>query len=356
MGDMVKGNVAMGEAAIRAGMHMYAGYPITPSTEIMEYLSWRAPQEDRVFIQAESEMAAMKMVYGAAATGARVLTASSGLGISCKQEGVSYMNMAQYPGVMINVVRYGDGLGSLLSGQTDYLREVKGAGNGDARMIVLSPSSVQEAYDLVYESFDISQKYKNLVMILTEGGLGQMMEECEYSEMKTVPFASWGYTGNRAKDEYRPMGFASSVYDHALDMAAKRVKIKEEMQRWESDFIDDAEYVMIGYGLPGRAIKSYVKARRAEGEKVGYIRPISLWPFPEKAFKEVNPAVKGFISVETSDDGGMIEDVALYGKKYGSGFEKVPVFGLFCPPGIPTLKFIGEKFEDIKSGKLKEVF
>ena len=265
------------------------------------------------------------------------------------------MNAAQYPCVIINVVRYGDGLGSLLSGQTDYL-QAKGSGNGDNRFIIFSPSSVQEAHDLVYEAFDISQKYTNMVLILTEGGLGQMMEECDYKELREEPYAEWGYTGNRAKDLYRPQGMLTSVYDHALGMAAKRAKMKEELQRWESGFLEDADWVLFGYGLPGRLIKSYVKQRRAEGEKLGFIRPIALWPFPEKAFAEINPNVKGFVSVEINDECSMIEDVALYGHKVGSGFGGVPVYGIPCPPGTPSFKFVNEKFQAIKAGTTKEVF
>lgn len=354
MGDMVKGNVAMAEAAIRAGMHMYCGYPLTPSTEIMETLSYRCEEEGRHFIQAESEVAAMTMIYGAAATGARVMTATSGLGMSCKQEGITYCAFHEYPAVLINVVRYGDGLGALLSGQTDYLRETRGGGNGDYRNIVLSPSSVQEACDLTYEAFDIAMKYRNIVTILTEGSLGQMMEACDYPPMKEVPYESWGFDGTHSPENHDPINMRRDIWETGKLMNKKRALITENEQRWESDNVEDADYVFVAYGLPGRVVKGLVKKLRAEGQKVGFIRPISLWPFPAKAFAEVNPNVKGFISVETCDEGQMVEDVAMYSKKMGFG--KVPTYCIACGPGVPTTQYVNEQFEAVKSGSLKEVF
>lgn len=354
MGDMVKGNVAMAEAAIRAGMHMYCGYPLTPSTEIMETLSYRCEEEGRHFIQAESEVAAMTMIYGAASVGARVMTATSGLGMSCKQEGITYCAFNEYPAVLINVVRYGDGLGALLSGQTDYLRETRGGANGDYRNIVLSPSSVQEACDLTYEAFDIAMKYRNIVTILTEGSLGQMMEACDYPPMKEVGYEPWGFDGTHSPENHDPINMRRDIWESGKQMNKKRALITENEQRWESGNVEDADYVFVAYGLPGRVVKGLVKKLRAEGQKVGFIRPISLWPFPAKAFKEVNPNVKGFISVETCDEGQMVEDVAMYSKKMGFG--TVPTYVIACGPGVPTTQYVGEQFEAVKSGALKEVF
>jgi 2-oxoglutarate ferredoxin oxidoreductase subunit alpha len=353
MGDMVKGNIAMAEAAIRAGMHMYAGYPITPSTEIMEYMSWRAPEAGRQFIQAESELGAMYMVYGAAAIGARVLTASSGLGISLKQEGVSYMNAANYPCVMIIVCRYGDGLGSLASGQTDYLRETRGGGNGDYRNIVLSPCSVQEAVDLVYLAFDLSEKYRSVVVVYTEGALGQMMEDCEYPPMKEVPFYDWAIDGKFTQGP-EPSLMAVDLRAKGDKNNEKRAKIIANEQRWEAVGTEDADYVFFSFGLPGRVTLGLVNELRKAGQKVGVIRPISLWPFPQKAYDSVNKNVKAFITVETNDEGQMIEDVALFAKK--KGFGKVPCYVIASPPGVPKTSFVKEKFEEIKNGEAKEVY
>lgn len=357
MGDMVKGNVAMAEAAIRGGMHIYAGYPLTPSSEIMEYLSTRAEEAGRVFIQAENEVSAIQMVYGAASLGARALTATSGLGMSLKQVGITMCAQFQYPAVLINVVRYGDGMGYLLSGQNEYLRETRGGANGDYRNIVLSPSSVQEACDLVYEAFDLSQKYRNIVTILTEGALGQMMESCEYPPMKECAFAEWGFDGTKGPQNHDPLNLRNNIWEHGQKvMNVKRKLMRENEQRWESGSLDDAEFVFVAYGMPGRVVKGVVRAMRQDGEKVGFIRPISLWPFPEKAFQDVNPQVKGFVTVETCDEGQMLEDVALYGRKAGSGFGEIPVYVIPCPPGVPSIKYVKEHFEAIRSGKVKEVF
>lgn len=352
MGDMVKGNIAMGEAAIRAGMHMYAGYPITPSTEVMEYMSWRAQEAGRQFIQAESELGAMYMVYGAASVGARVLTASSGLGISLKQEGVSYMQAADYPCVMISVCRYGDGLGSLQSGQTDYLRETRGGGNGDYRNIVLSPSSVQEAVDLVYLAFDLSEKYRNIVVILTEGALGQMMEDCDYPDYKEVPYYDWAFDGKHTHKQESQM--TMDLYQRAQRRNKLRADITENEQRWEAVGTEDAEYVFFAYGIPGRVALGIVDEARKKGEKLGVVRAISLWPFPQKAFDAINKDVKALITIETADEGQMIEDVALFAKK--KGFGEVPCYTITSPPGVPKTVDVLKKFEAIKAGEVKEVF
>lgn len=356
MGDMVKGNVAMAEAALRAGMQIFCGYPLTPSSEILETLSSRAEEEGRVFIQAESEVSAIQMVLGAASTGAKALTATSGLGMSLKQEGITFLQQFEYPAVLINVVRYGDGLGGLYSGQNDYLRETRGGGNGDYRNIVLSPSSVQEACDLVYEAFDLSQKYRTVVVILTEGSLGQMMEDCDYPPYKEVRFADWGLDGTNAPENDNADNISCDLNARAVRMNAKRARIRASEQRWESEQVEDADFVFVAYGLPGRVVKGLVSDLRAQGEKVGYIRPISLWPYPEKAFAQVNPGVKGFITVESCDEGQMNEDVALYARKTGSGHEGVPVYTIPTGIGVPTRKFVREKFEAIQRGEIKEVF
>ena len=355
MGDMVKGNIAMAEAAMRAGAEIFAGYPITPSTEVMEYLSGRMPELNRTFIQAESELAAINMVMGVSACGRRVLTASSGPGISLKQEGISYMQQMNFPAVLLNVVRWGNGLGALNGSQTDYHRETRGGGNGDYRCIVLCPSTVQEGVDLMYEAFDIADKYRVIVEIMTESGLGQMMEPCEYPEFKPSVKQEWGLDGTyktkRGDFLGRDLVAESDVYMEKVRL------MRENEQRWEAKYTEDAEYIFVAIGLPGRAVEGVVEELRAAGEKVGYIRPITVWPFPEKAFEELaanNKALKGFISVETNGEGQMVDDVALYAKKYGMG--AVPVYALAYVCDIPKDDKVKADYAKVKAGEIKEVY
>lgn len=354
MGDMVKGNIAMAEAAMRAGVEIFAGYPITPSTEVMEYLSGRMPELGRTFIQAESELAAINMVMGVAACGRRVLTASSGPGISLKQEGISYMNQTNLPAVILAVVRWGNGLGALNGAQTDYHRETRGGGNGDYRNIVLCPSSIQEGVDLIYEAFDIAEKYRCIVEIMTESGLGQMMEPCEYPEFREIKKCGWGLDGTykvkRGDFLGRNLNNESEVY------MSKVREMRANEQRWVAKNTEDCEYVFVACGLPGRAVEGVVEQLRAEGENVGYIRPITLWPYPEKAFEEIaakNKNIKGFISVETNGEGQMVDDVALYAKKYGIN---VPVYALPYVCDIPKDAKVKEDYAKIKAHELKEVY
>lgn len=355
MGDMVKGNIAVAEAAVRAGVEVYAGYPITPSTEAMEYLSGRMPELGRTFVQAESELAGINIIMGASACGHRVLTASSGPGISLKQEGISYMNQMNFPAVILNVVRWGNGLGALNGSQTDYHRETRGGGNGDYRNIILCPSTVQESVDLMYEAFDIAEKYRCIVEIMSESGLGQMMEPCEYPEFRELKKCDWGLDGTykvkRGDFLGRDLQKESDTY------MAKVRAMRENEQRWEARYTEDAEYVFVAYGLPGRAVSGVVEELRAAGEKVGYIRPITAWPYPEKAFAalaEKNPNLKGFISVETNGEGQMVDDVALYAKKYGMG--AVPVYVLPYVCDIPKDDRVKADYVRIKAGEIKEVY
>jgi 2-oxoglutarate ferredoxin oxidoreductase subunit alpha len=355
MGDMVKGNIAMAEAAMRAGAVIYAGYPITPSTETMEYLSGRMPELGRTFIQAESELAGINIIMGASACGHRVLTASSGPGISLKQEGISYMAQMNFPAVILDVVRWGNGLGALNGSQTDYLRETRGGGNGDYRNIVLCPSTVQEGVNLMYEAFDIAEKYRCIVEIMTESGLGQMMEPCEYPEFRELKKCDWGLDGTykvkRGDFLGRDLKKESDTY------MAKLHKMRENEQRWESLYTDDAEYVFVSIGLPGRATEGLVRELREKGEKVGFIRPISVWPYPEKAFKELsakNKGIKALITIETNGEGQMVDDVALCAKKYGMG--SVPIYTLPYVCDIPKDDVVKADFAKIKAGEMKEVY
>ncbi|MFA5576167.1 MAG: 3-methyl-2-oxobutanoate dehydrogenase subunit beta [Tissierellaceae bacterium] len=352
MADMMKGNEAIAESAIRAGARLYAGYPITPSTEIMEYMSWRMEEVGGTFIQAESEIAGINMIIGGSACGVRAITASSGPGISLKQEGMTTLSDEQLPAVVVNTVRYGNGIGTLLSAQCDYLRETRGGGNGDYRVIVLCPSSVQEASDLTVLAFELAEKYRMVSVLMTEGALAQMMEPCELPEMKEVERFPWGFDG---KYTNKKIGiFDRNSMTEALELNQKYARVKENEQRWEEGYLDDAEYVFVSYGLPGRSTKGAVEGLRAEGYKVGFIRPITAWPFPEKAFENVNPNVKGFISVEANATGQLVDDLALTLKKAGKG--NVPVY---CKPyvyGIPGIKVIKEDFEKIYKGQMKEVY
>ncbi|MDY0236109.1 MAG: 3-methyl-2-oxobutanoate dehydrogenase subunit beta [Gudongella sp.] len=352
MADMIKGNEAIAEAAIRAGARLYAGYPITPSTEIMEHMSWRMAEVGGTFIQAESEIAGINMIIGGAACGVRCITASSGPGMSLKQEGMTTLSDEQLPAVVINTVRYGNGIGTLLSAQGDYLRETRGGGNGDYRVIVLCPEGIQEAVDLTVLAFDLAEKYRMVCMLMTEGALAQMMEPAELPEMRESTRFPWGFDG---KYTNKKIGiFDRNSMTEAVELNAKYAAVKENEQRWESNFVEDADYVFVAFGLAGRSTIGAVEELRAEDHKVGYIRPITVWPFPEKAFREVNKDVKGFISVEANATGQLVEDIALTAKKVCEN--NVPVF---CKPhvyGIPSIRAIKEDFMKVIAGEMKEVY
>lgn len=353
MGDMMKGNIAIAEAAVRAGVQLYAGYPITPSTEIMEYLSGRLPELGRSFVQAESELAGINMVMGASACGFRALTASSGPGISLKQEGISCISDEELACVVINVVRYGNGLGTLYSSQCDYFRETRGGGNGDYRCIVLCPSSIQEAVDLMVPAFELAEKYRIVTVFMTEGALGQMMEPCDLPDFIEPERHAWALDG---KYTYKKIGiFDRDSMKEAVELNEKHALIKANEQRWESGYVEDADYVFVAYGLPGRSVMGAVEELRAEGRKVGFIRPITTWPFPEKAFAEVNPGVKGFISVEANATGQLIDDVALTVKKTFRE-RNVPTWCLPCVYGVPSIKSTKEGLARIMNGELKEAY
>jgi len=351
MGDMIKGNEAIAEAAIRAGARLYAGYPITPSTEIMEYISARMPEVGGTFVQAESEIAGINMVVGGAACGVRSFTASSGPGMSLKQEGITQLYDEELAAVLINVVRYGNGIGTLYSAQCDYLRETRGGGNGDYRIMVLCPESIQEAVDLTVLSFDLAEKYRMPVMLMTEGALGQMMEPCDLPEFKEVKRQPWGFDG---KYSYKKVGiFDRDSMKEAVLLNEKHNTIKATEQRWEDGNVEDADYVFVSFGLPGRSTKGAVEQLRAQGNKVGFIRPITAWPFPENAFEKVNPNVKGFITVEANATGQMVDDVALTVKKMKSS---APVYCLPYVYGVPAMKAIQADFAKIAAGEIKEVY
>ncbi|HHV60209.1 MAG TPA: 3-methyl-2-oxobutanoate dehydrogenase subunit VorB [Clostridiaceae bacterium] len=313
---LMKGNEAIAEAAIRAGCRFYFGYPITPQSEISHYMARKMPEVNGTFIQAESEVAAINMVYGAASAGARVLTTSSSPGISLKQEGLSYIAGAELPAVIVNIVRSGPGLGGILPAQGDYFQAVKGGGHGDYKMVVLAPASVQEAYELTVEAFNIADRYRIASMIMGDGTLGQMMEVVEFrdEEDNKVYEKPWAATGTKLLRDHNVI---TSIYidpvtleKHNLNLQAKYKKISENETRVEVYNCDDADIIVAAYGTVARIVKNVIKTAEKEGIKVGLIRPVSLWPFPEKAFQKYADVPKAFLTVEMSA-GQMVEDVRL---------------------------------------------
>jgi len=311
---LIKGNEAIAEAAIRSDCKLFFGYPITPSTEIVEYLAKHLPKAGGTVLQGEDEIASIYMCYGAAATGARVMTASSSPGFSLKQEGISYLAAAELPVVIVNVNRSGPGLGGLGPSQADYFQATKGGGHGDYRMIVLAPSKGQELYDFTMEAFDLADKYRTPVLIMADGFLGQMMEPVELKDRLPValPPKDWAADGceGRAKRKVYSYTLTSEIGEaENLRWQAKFAIMKEAEQRWENFYTEDAEYLLVGYGTCGRIAKSVVLEGRKRGIKLGLIRPITLWPFPDKAFANLDN-VKGLLTVELNA-GQMIEDVKL---------------------------------------------
>jgi 2-oxoglutarate/2-oxoacid ferredoxin oxidoreductase subunit alpha len=319
---LMKGNEVIAEAALRAGCRYYFGYPITPQTEIAHYFAKKMPSYNGTFVQAESEIAAINMVYGAASAGARAMTSSSSPGISLKQEGISYASCAELPAVVVNIVRCGPGLGGILPAQCDYFQSVKGGGHGDYKIVVLAPSSVQELYELTVEAFNIADKYRVLSMIMGDGILGQMMEAVEFKDSEDIRTAdkSWATVGTGMKRDHNVV---TSIYidpevleQHNLKLQAKYTKIVENEVRVEVFNCENADIIVAAYGTVARIVKNVIRMAEKEGIKVGLIRPITLWPFPEKAFEKYAEVPKAFLSVEMSA-GQMIEDVrlALNGKR-----------------------------------------
>lgn len=347
---LMKGNHAAGEAAVRAGCMLYAGYPITPSTEIMEHLSARMPEEGRVFIQAENEIASIHMVGGAYCTGKRAMTATSAGGFSLMQEFTAYASDAELPFVIVNVIRSGRGIGSLDPGQDGYRQSVYGGGNGDYRQIVYVPNNIQEMVDDIYEAFETAEKYRIGVIVLIESSMGQMMEPVvmpDYKFMEGTP--DWAVTGTHKWDRG-----ADGVKMKTAAWAEKMKNIKDEMQRYEAIGLEDAEYVLVAYGLPSRSCMEAVKKLRAQGEKVGFIRPQLVFPFPEKAFAQINPNVKGIINVETTEFGQMLPDTCMTVKKMSQ--RNIPIYAYNYGIGIPSVKEVLAKYDEIVSGNCKEVY
>jgi 2-oxoglutarate ferredoxin oxidoreductase subunit alpha len=320
---LMKGNEAIAEAAIRAGADAYFGYPITPQSEIMETLMDERPWETTgmIVLQAESEVAAINMVYGGAACGKRVMTSSSSPGISLKQEGISYMAGAELPGLIVNVMRGGPGLGTIQPSQSDYFQTVKGGGHGDYRLITLAPNSVQEMVDHVALGFDLAFKYDNPAMILTDGVIGQMMEKVVLPEQrprkteeeirKEQPWATLGKTKDRKPNIITSLEMDASIMEkNNLRLQAKYEKMEKDEVRYEELFCDDAEYLIVAFGSMARISRKAMEMAREEGIKVGLFRPVTLWPFPMKELNKYNKKVKGILVAELNA-GQMIEDVKL---------------------------------------------
>jgi len=314
--DLLSGNEALAEGAIRVGCRFFYGYPITPQGELFEYMARHLPEVGGTFLQSESEIAAISMIYGTAAAGKRVMTASSGPGISLMQEGLSHLAAAQLPCLIVNVMRAGPGLGRVRPSQADYLQATRGGGHGDYRVIVLAPASAQEMSDLAFEAFTLADKYRNPVMILCDGMLGQMMEPVDLADPtdpNQLPPKPWAVTG--AKGRRRNLVLAAPYTDDELialnlELKSKYASIEAQEARWESQFLDDAELALVAFGTSARISEDAVLKARMEGLKVGLIRPITLWPFPRQAFNALQKKIKAYLVVEMNA-GQMLEDVLL---------------------------------------------
>ncbi|MCM8792398.1 MAG: 3-methyl-2-oxobutanoate dehydrogenase subunit VorB [Candidatus Omnitrophica bacterium] len=356
---LISGNEAIGEGAIQAGCFFYAGYPITPQNELTAYMAKRMLQEKRIFIQAESEVSAINMVLGASSCGFRAMTSSSSPGISLKQEGISYLAACQLPAVIVNIMRAGPGLGNVFPAQSDYFQATKGGGHGDYHSIVLAPSNIQEAFDFMFLAFDLADKYRNPVMILGDGILGQMMEPLRLSvvsgqlsdryNLKTknrkLKAKSWALTGCKKRSPHiiRSLYLKQKEIEELNLLLQKKYKtIKQKESRWQEVDIEDAKVIMVAYGTMARIAKGVVKKLREKNKKIGLIRPITLWPFPQRVFERICQRRIIFLVIEMSY-GQMLEDVKLAVE----GRAKVEFLGR-GGGGIPKEQEILHKIESLK--------
>ncbi len=333
--SLMKGNEAIAEGALRAGCRFYAGYPITPQSEILEYMSTHMEERGGVFIQGESEIASMSMIWGAAACGERVMSSSSGPGYDLKQEGISYLASYNLPAVLADVMRYGLGDGEITEGQDSYWEATKGGGHGDSRQIVLTPSSVQECADLTYLAFELADKYNTVAIILSDGAISQMIEKCylpdaiEHDKDKY----DWAITGYKEKDatKVKVTNMDRTIGHEAWNelMRNKFKTIYDNEQRWEEFMVEDAELVLVAYGISARVCKSAVRSARAQGVKLGLIRPITVWPYPDQAFQNMPESVKALVTVEMSISSQMAPDIQMASK-----FSK-PLYGYLSTLYVP---------------------
>lgn len=312
----MKGSEALAEAVIRSGCRFFFGYPITPQNETPEYFARKMPLVGGLYLQAESEVSAINMVYGTACTGKRVFTSTSSPGFSLMQEGISYIACSNVPVVVANVVRGGPGLGGISPAQSDYLQATKGGGHGDYKLIVLAPSTVQEVVDLVPKSFELAEKYRTVVEFLLDGILGQMMEAVEFNyniDPKDLPTPSWALTGAKGRTKNLIVSFnlvPEKLEIMNLELNKKYKEIEEKEKMWEEYNLEDAEYIFVAFGTVARIIKSVIELERKKGYKVGLFRPITLWPFPYEELRKFVPQAKFFLDVEMNL-GQMIEDTRL---------------------------------------------
>lgn len=317
---LMKGNEAFAESCLRNGCRFFSGYPITPQSEILEYLSWRMNEVGGAFVQTESEIAGINMLFGAASTGTRCLTSTSGPGFALKQEGISYLCGTELPAVILDVQRIGNALGDIIQGQGDYWALTRGGGHGDYRTIVLAPASVQEQVDLAGTAFELAEKYTHPVLVATDAAVAQMVESVELPEMRehdplSLPWAlrprKLGEDKHTVRNIYKEL-FTEPDVDGYIDFLWDKYNaITENEQRWEAVQTEDAEVVIVAYGITARVAKSAVRQARAQGIRLGLIRPITLWPFPKKAFDTLGSQVKGIVCAEINILGQMREDVVL---------------------------------------------
>jgi len=326
---LMKGNEAIALAAVKGGCDAFFGYPITPQNEIPEFLSKYMNEHGKVFVQAESEVAAINMVYGAAGSGVRAMTSSSSPGIALKQEGISYIAAAELPCLIVNVMRGGPGLGGIQPSQADYKQITRGGGNGDYQVIAFAPENLQETVDVVKESFEIADFYRNPVMIAVDGLIGQMMEPVDLDRpirKRNLEEKKWATTGQSTGENRRIVtSIHLDPYDlerHSMKLFAKYQKIKENEQRYELINMKDAQFIIVAYGSMSRICRSSIELLSEQGIKVGMIRPITIWPYPKKAFDEIPASVKGILCAELST-GQMIDDVLIS----NNGRWKVNFFG-----------------------------
>lgn len=348
---LMKGNEAIGEAAIKAGCRFFFGYPITPQNELPAYMARRLPMEEGVFLQAESEVSAINMVYGASGAGVRVMTSSSSPGISLKQEGISYMAGSELPGVIVNIIRGGPGLGGIQPAQSDYFQATRGGGHGDYRTLVLAPKSVQEAVDLTQEAFELADKYRNPVLILGDGMIGQMMEPVEFKKSvdpTDLPQKEWATDGAKDRDPniINSLGLQpEGLEDHNLKLKKKYEEMEKNEVRVETDGVEDADYVIVAYGTTSRIVMSAINMAREQGLKVGLIRPISLYPFPMDVIGAASEKAKFMLTVEMST-GQMVEDVRL------AANGRCPVYFFGRTGGmVPSTKEIYDKLMELAGGE-----
>ena len=353
--QLMKGNEAIAEAALRAGCRFYAGYPITPQSEILEYMSANMADRGGVFIQGESEIASMSMLWGAAACGERVMTSSSGPGYDLKQEGISYLSSYNLPAVIIDVMRYGVGDGEITEGQDSYWLATRGGGHGDSRQLVLTPGSVQECAELTYEAFDLAEKYRTVVIILSDGGISQMIEKVVLPEPKEHDRSKfdWAIKGEKKKDE--PKVKVTNL-DRSMDYSAYDAMVRKKFsdmyhneQRWENFMTEDAELILVAYGISSRICKSAVRRAREAGMKLGLIRPITAWPYPKKALENLPEGLKGLVTVEMSLSSQMGLDIRL-ATEY-----KVPLYGYLTSKYVPTTQGIVDFCKGVLAGDVKEL-